>query len=45
MLYLSFNQDATCFTCGLEEGFRVCQTSPMTDSYRRVFASGKEFPP
>lgn len=40
LLSLTFNQDATCFSCGLEEGFRVFVTSPMGETFRRVFASG-----
>lgn len=40
ILYISFNQDFTCFVCGTETGFRVYSTDPFRLTYRRDFESG-----
>ena len=34
VLSLSFNQDASCFCCGLANGFRVFTSDPYTESVR-----------
>lgn len=35
ILYVSFNQDQTCFVCGTESGFRVYSTDPFHLTFRR----------
>mmetsp|Transcript_112960 Transcript_112960/g.300076 ORF Transcript_112960/g.300076 Transcript_112960/m.300076 type:complete len:440 (-) Transcript_112960:103-1422(-) len=40
ILYISFNQDFTCFVCGTENGFRVYNTDPFRLTYRRDFENG-----
>mmetsp|Transcript_122491 Transcript_122491/g.357662 ORF Transcript_122491/g.357662 Transcript_122491/m.357662 type:complete len:427 (-) Transcript_122491:259-1539(-) len=40
ILYISFNQDFTCFVCGTENGFRVYSTDPFRLTYRRDFENG-----
>jgi len=37
ILYVSFNQDFTCFVCGTENGFRVYSTDPFKLTHRRDF--------
>jgi len=39
ILYISFNQDFTCFVCGTQTGFRVYSTDPFRLTYRRDFDS------
>mmetsp|Transcript_160425 Transcript_160425/g.307926 ORF Transcript_160425/g.307926 Transcript_160425/m.307926 type:complete len:512 (-) Transcript_160425:13-1548(-) len=39
ILYISFNQDFTCFVCGTETGFRVYSTDPFRLTHRRDFES------
>eukprot|EP00927_Polykrikos_kofoidii_P021975 TRINITY_DN20652_c0_g1_i1.p1 TRINITY_DN20652_c0_g1~~TRINITY_DN20652_c0_g1_i1.p1 ORF type:complete len:410 (+),score=34.03 TRINITY_DN20652_c0_g1_i1:123-1352(+) len=40
ILYMSFNQDFTCFVCGTETGFRVYSTDPFRLMHRRDFEHG-----
>ncbi|CAJ1438646.1 unnamed protein product, partial [Effrenium voratum] len=40
ILYVSFNQDYTCFVCGTESGFRVYSTDPFHLTFRRDFEDG-----
>lgn len=40
LLYVSFNQDFTCFVCGTETGFRVYSSDPFRQTYRRDFGGG-----
>lgn len=40
ILYVSFNQDFTCFVCGTETGFRVYSTDPFRLTHRRDFENG-----
>mmetsp|Transcript_81905 Transcript_81905/g.244211 ORF Transcript_81905/g.244211 Transcript_81905/m.244211 type:complete len:422 (-) Transcript_81905:129-1394(-) len=40
ILYISFNQDFTCFVCGTENGFRVYRTDPFRLTHRRDFENG-----
>lgn len=40
ILYISFNQDYTCFVCGTETGFRVYSTDPFRLTYRRDLDGG-----
>lgn len=37
ILYISFNQDQSCFVCGTETGFRVYHTDPFRLTFRRDF--------
>lgn len=29
LLFVSFNQDSSCFSVGLEDGFKICNTDPL----------------
>lgn len=40
ILYVSFNQDFTCFVCGTKTGFRVYSTDPFHLTFRRDFEDG-----
>jgi len=40
ILYISFNQDFTCFVCGTESGFRVYSTDPFRLTFSRDFENG-----
>mmetsp|Transcript_71215 Transcript_71215/g.159411 ORF Transcript_71215/g.159411 Transcript_71215/m.159411 type:complete len:428 (-) Transcript_71215:106-1389(-) len=40
ILYISFNQDSTCFVCGTENGFRVYNADPFRLTHRRDFENG-----
>jgi WD40 repeat protein len=40
ILYLGFNQNAGCFTCGTENGFKIFNTYPYKDTFHRDFDGG-----
>ena len=40
MLYVSFNQDSSCFALGTERGFKVYSSFPFKDKYERVLEGG-----
>jgi WD40 repeat protein len=40
ILYLGFNQNAGCFTCGTENGFKIYNTYPYKDTFSRDFDGG-----
>ena len=35
MLIVTFNQDQTCFSCGTEKGFKIFNTHPLKDTFKR----------
>lgn len=35
MLYVTFNQDASCFAVGTEKGFKIFNSFPFKDSFER----------
>merc|ERR1712137_740221 len=39
-LWIGFNQDYGCFSCGTENGFHVYNTDPLKERFRREFESG-----
>jgi len=39
-LWIGFNQDYGCFSCGTENGFHVYNTDPLKERFRREFDSG-----
>lgn len=42
-LFLGFNQDFSCFACGLENGFQVWNASPLKQRYQRELDGGIAF--
>ncbi len=40
ILYISYNQDQACFSCGTQSGFRIFTTHPFKDTFRRSFDGG-----
>jgi len=40
LLYVSFNQDQSCFACGTDRGFFVCNVDPLKERFRRDFDGG-----
>jgi len=39
-IYLGFNQDFTCFACGLQNGFQVWSTNPLKQRFHRELDGG-----
>jgi hypothetical protein len=35
ILYVTFNQDASCFAVGTERGFKIYNTFPFKDNFER----------
>ena len=35
MLFVTFNQDASCFAVGTEKGFKIFNSFPFKDSFER----------
>ncbi|KAJ9455543.1 Autophagy-related protein 18a [Diplonema papillatum] len=40
VLYMSFNQDHTCFAIGTDAGFRIYNCDPFRETFRRKFPNG-----
>jgi len=40
ILYLGFNQNAGCFTCGTNTGFKIYNSYPYKDTFSREFDGG-----
>ena len=36
MLYVSFNQDSSCFVIGTQRGFKIYSSSLLKNSYERI---------
>jgi len=35
MLYVTFNQDSSCFAIGTEKGFKIYNSYPFKDNFER----------
>lgn len=35
LLYLTFNQDASCFAAGTQKGFKIFNSHPLKDNFER----------
>ena len=40
MLYVSFNQDSSCFVIGTQRGFKIYSSYPLKNSYERILDGG-----
>lgn len=40
ILYLGFNQDQGCFSCGTENGFKIFNTYPFQETYNCQLGGG-----
>ena len=40
MLFVTFNQDAGCFACGTDSGFRIYNVDPFKETFKRNFNNG-----
>ena len=40
ILSISFNQDNSCFSVGLENGFKIYETNPFKKQYKRTMDGG-----
>lgn len=40
LLYVGFNQDYGCFACGTDSGFRIFNSDPFKETFRRDFSNG-----
>lgn len=40
LLHASYNQDSSCFACGVVDGFAVFNVDPFREIFRRVFTNG-----
>ena len=40
MLYVSFNQDSSCFAIGTHRGFKIYSSYPLKNAYERILDGG-----
>ena len=40
MLYVSFNQDSSCFALGTQRGFKIYSSYPLNEPYERILDGG-----